>query len=394
MSLELVLPTSSCRWRIFHTRCNIVLPLCHSSCCHKTALISGNNWWKLMPKRSTTATFWHFHAFFSGSTASEVLLSTDGKTGCRRMSRNLRNSKVQRRSWCLTLRSSVVLVELPMRKFIAKAWIRRNMENPRRFPARGNWQQKTLLRQKLIEQSAKRSCPRVSQSLPLVLSAVLGARLRSVEVLPSPWRFDAPRTAVFGTFEGWNWNAGKGGNFIQEIGGKHPSQKRYMKWYIDNYKYINHPWSVHFFFCGTNLLELSLVSPPKKNNAGRPGVHIPMPSHVPFPEGHRKLARLVGSMQLSSRNYANVMVIQQNAETTPNLRILNFAAPYQISKSFSDPRFCRFGSIQWKSLIVKKLASSCTTFSRWRSFSFILGNRSINSIDEFNASHWLIHLFF
>lgn len=124
MSLELVLPTSSCRWRIFHTRCNIVLPLCHSSCCHKTALISGNNWWKLMPKRSTTATFWHFHAFFSGSTASEVLLSTDGKKGCRRMSRNLRNSKVHRRSWCLTLRSSVVLVELPMRKFIAKAWIR------------------------------------------------------------------------------------------------------------------------------------------------------------------------------------------------------------------------------------------------------------------------------
>lgn len=143
MSIELVLPTSSCRWRIFHTRCNIVLPLCHSSCCHKTALISGNNWWKLMPKRPTTATFWHFHAFFSGSTASEVLLSTDGKKGCRRMSRNLRNSKVHRRSWCLTLRSSVVLVEAPNAQIHCSRheFGGSSIENPRAFfRYRGNWQ--------------------------------------------------------------------------------------------------------------------------------------------------------------------------------------------------------------------------------------------------------------
>ena len=125
--------------------------------------------------------------------------------------------------------------------------------------------------------------------------------------------------------------------------------------------------------------------PPQKN-AGRPGVHIPMPSHAPFPEGHIDCS--TGSKQ------RNMQMSLDTAKcwTTPNLRILNFAAPIKFrNHSLIQILQIWINSVK---IIVKTLASSCTTFSRWRSFSFILGNRSLDSIDRFNASHWQIHLLF
>ena len=209
-----------------------------------------------------------------------------------------------------------------------------------------------------------------------MLSAVLGARLKIVEVLPSPWRFDAPGTAVFGNWKAETKRWQKGGNVHPRNRWETPSQKKIC----EIYKSSNH---LSIFFVAP-MLELSLVSPQKKWREGLVCIFQCQAMH-PFLKV-TWLARLVASNE-TCKCHGNTAKCWK----TPNLRILNFAAPDQISKSFSDPNFADLDQF---TLIVKTLASSCTTFSRWRSFSFILGNRSLDSIDRFNASHWQIHLLF